>query len=87
MELVSLVQRQTLEFIHMYYMANGYPPSIQDIASDRSVACNAIQGRIVSLQNHNYITKKAGVARSILLTDKGKDQIVPVVKRSIINLR
>lgn len=73
---ITLIQKNTLHFINTFYMANGFPPSIQEIASDSAVACNAIQGRIESLENNGFLTKKKRVARSIVLTRKGMDALV-----------
>ena len=68
-------QKSVLTFLHNFYMANGYPPSIQEIASDQEVACNSIQGNIISLEKKGFITKAKSRARSILLTSKGRDTL------------
>jgi SOS-response transcriptional repressor LexA len=73
---ITPIQKKTLDFIQTFYMANGFPPSIQEIASDSEVACNAIQGRVESLERNMFLTKKKRVARSIVLTEKGKQAIV-----------
>ena len=71
-------QKVTLQFIHEFYMANGYPPTIQEIASDRDVACNAAQGHVLALVEKGFITKTAGKARSIVITTKGREHIEQV---------
>ena len=68
---ITQAQKETLVFIHQFKMSNGYAPSIQEIASDRSVACNASQEHVYCLRKKGYITKKAGKARSIVITEKG----------------
>jgi SOS-response transcriptional repressor LexA len=75
MEAATGIERQTLKFIQDFYLANGYPPSIQEISSDNNVACNAIQGRVVHLARKGYITKKDNVARSIVITRQGRDEL------------
>ncbi len=65
-------QEITLEFIHHFTMANGYPPTIQEIAGDRGVAGNAAQEHVAALTKKLYLSKKAGKARSIVLTELGK---------------
>ncbi len=71
MEAATDIQLETLTFIHDYQLANGYPPSIQEIALANNVACNAIQGRVNHLVEKGYVTKKGKVARSIVITPEG----------------
>ena len=66
-------QKGVLEFISHFYAANFYPPSVQEIASSQSVACNTIQGHVEALDKKGYITKQSGKARSIILTPKGRE--------------
>ena len=75
MEDITLIQLQTLKFIHGFYSTNGYPPSIVEIATANNVAGNAIQGRINSLIKKSFLTKKPKIARSLLLTEKGMSAI------------
>lgn len=72
---ITLIQLQTLKFIHGFYNTNGYPPSIVEIATANNVAGNAIQGRINSLIKKSFLTKKPKIARSLLLTEKGMSAI------------
>lgn len=75
MEDITLIQLQTLKFIHGYYGNKGYPPTIIEIARANNVAGNAIQGRINSLIKKKFLTKQPHIARSLLLTDRGRDAI------------
>jgi len=75
---ITPAQKISLTFIHEFTMANNYPPSIQEIASDRGVACNASQELVVALCKKGFITKEAGKARSLVITEKGKIQLESV---------
>jgi hypothetical protein len=39
------------------------------------VACNAIQGRVNHLMDKGYVTKQAKVARSIVITAEGMEEL------------
>ena len=65
-------QLKTLAVIKKYIAENGYSPSIGDIANELGVYPNAVQEQIKRLERDGYITKKAGVARSLRLTDKAE---------------
>lgn len=76
MEAATDIQLETLNFIHQFNLANGYPPSIQEIASANNVACNAIQGRVNHLVDKGYVTKQAKIARSIIITPEGMEELL-----------
>ena len=65
-------QLKTLAVIKKYIAENGYSPSMGDIASELGVYPNAVAEQIKRLERDGYITKKAGVARSLRLTDKAE---------------
>ena len=65
-------QLKTISVIKNYISENGYSPSIGDIANELGVYPNAVQEQIKRLERDGYITKKAGVARSLRLTDKAE---------------
>ena len=75
MEQLTIIQKQTLKYIQAFITNHGYPPSIQEMADGHDVACNAIQGRIEALHKKGFVNKKHGVARSIVLSDKGRDAL------------
>ena len=71
MEPMTTIQKDTLILIHSFITDNGYPPSIQEMATILGLACNAVQGRVEGLEEKGYITKKPRLARSITITDEG----------------
>lgn len=72
-------QRQTLDFIVKHLDANGYPPSLQEIAGALRISGNlGVLRHLRALESKGYITRHAG-ARGIGLTAQaGRHRAVPV---------
>ena len=69
---MNSAQKAVLKEITEYISENGYGPAVSDIAKSLNVYPNAVQEQIKRLERDGYITKSAGVARSIRLTDKAE---------------
>lgn len=69
---VTKTQRQTLDFIADHIDRHGYAPSVKDIAREFNLAStNGVSERIVALERDGFITRRARIARSIVLTRLG----------------
>lgn len=60
-------QLETLEHIRQHIKANGYSPTIAELAVAGGVAPNCIAARLGALAKHQMITKTPGIARSICI--------------------
>lgn len=66
----------TLLEINNFISENKFPPSIRDLADTLGVNSTSVMShRIDFLVRHGWITKKDRVARSIVITKKGRDVI------------
>ena len=69
---MTKTQRQTLDFIADHIDRHGYAPSVKDIAREFNLAStNGVSERIVALERDGFITRRARIARSIVLTRLG----------------
>ena len=82
----SLSQRQAgmLAFIQDFITKYSYPPTIREI----TVACRISSPSVTDynlrlLEHRNFLTRKAGSARSIVLTEQGRSWPSPVASSSI----
>lgn len=73
---ITPVQKLTLTFIHEFIMANGFAPTIQEIASNRNVFSNAAREHVDQLVKKELVTKQTAKARSLVITDLGRGSLV-----------
>jgi Mn-dependent DtxR family transcriptional regulator len=64
---ISPVEQQTLNQIRTFITANGYSPTIAELARLAGVNGNAVSERVERLLAKGAITKKPRIARSIRL--------------------
>ena len=84
---MKAAQRLVLSSIRHYIKTNGYSPSVRDIASNLGVYPNAVQEQIKRLDADGYITRTAGVVRSIRLTELAESIIQNDIKEVARSLR
>ena len=62
-------------FIQAYKAANGYAPSIRDIADGCRIGTTTVFYQLGKLERHGLLTRDSGVARSIRLTPSGQNAV------------
>ena len=77
-------QKKMLSFIQEFTSQHSFPPSIREI----TVACRISSPSVTDynlrlLEHRNFLTRKAGSARSIVLTEQGRSWPSPVASSSI----
>lgn len=75
METLTKPQEDILVFIDKYTTEIGYPPTLQNIADFKGQWPNAAYEVLSALEKKGFITKKNFVARSCLLTERGKEAV------------
>ena len=70
--MLTETRKEIIKFIKYFIYRHGFSPSVMDISKELDVYPNGIHGHIKILERDGYITKSAGVARSIRLTEKGE---------------
>ena len=65
-------QAETLYFIKAFVKAEGYPPTLVEIAAEHGVTLNASASRIKQLVEKGAITRKPNHSRSIRPTPRFK---------------
>jgi len=68
-------QEQTLFYIHHYTEVNGYAPSMAEMAGEFGCYPNAVYELIGRMINRGLVTKSKKVARSLRVTEKGKQYV------------
>ena len=64
-------QQQVYDFLVTYLAANGYPPTLQEIAKHLHVSGNlGVLRHLKALQREGLITRNPGSSRSIALVDR-----------------
>jgi repressor LexA len=75
-------QQQVYDFLVAYIAANGYPPTLQEIAQHLHVSGNlGVLRHLKALERAELITRSPGSSRSIVLTEKADDHslLLPLV--------
>lgn len=62
-------QAETLGHIRGFIEANGYSPTVIELAAIAGIRGNAVQGRIDALLRKSLITRTTGAARTIRPAD------------------
>ena len=76
MKEITPTQRIALKAIHQFMKNNGYSPTMVELAKLLSYASpNAAQQHVDTLKGNLYISVKPSSARSIVLTDKGLQEL------------
>ena len=68
-------QRQVLEFIADYVKDNGYAPAIRDVSGAFGCSVKGAYDHVVALEKKGLIDRSKNRSRSILLADKGKQEL------------
>jgi len=68
--MLTLRQKEVLEFIVEYSSDNGYPPSRLDIACNFLFGPNAAQCHLKAIEKKGYITLTKGINRGIKIVKK-----------------
>jgi repressor LexA len=64
-------QQQVYDFLVAYLAANGYPPTLQEIASHLHISGNlGVLRHLKALEREGLITRNPGSSRSIALTNR-----------------
>ncbi len=64
-------QDEYLSFIREFTKANGYPPTLDELAAEMKVKVGSVQSVLASLQKKNLVTWKKGQYRTLTLV-KGR---------------
>jgi repressor LexA len=75
-------QQQVYDFLVAYLVANGYPPTLQEIASHLQVSGNlGVLRHLKALERADLITRNPGSSRSITLTNRDEhgSMLLPLV--------
>lgn len=71
--------RRILQFIHDYMEAQGYAPTIREMASYMDSAPSTIFRHLRLLEQAGYLDHCKGKIRAIVLTDLGRQALLPPV--------
>lgn len=75
MKAISKKQIKVLLFIAEYIAKKGYPPAIRDISGHYGFTVRVGYEYVLTLERKGLITTELDNARSIRITDEGKDII------------
>lgn len=64
---VTARQRQYLRFVATFTAANGYPPTVREMASAHGVTPNAVSDALDALERKGKIRRTPRTARSIVV--------------------
>jgi DNA-binding MarR family transcriptional regulator len=70
--------RDTLTAAANYFDAHGYAPTIRDIADAIELSTSAIHGYLFDLEVRGYVTHKRRSARSLQITDAGRQWLANI---------
>lgn len=74
--MITPTQRRVAEFIQSYIDANGYSPSVREITAGMgNTSTNGTLEVLARLERDGVLTRPRGVARSVRLTDEGKELV------------
>lgn len=62
---LTMIQRETLEFIREYITRNGRPPTMREIGSRFGITNNATNDRLMGLERKGYIARGSMISRGI----------------------
>ncbi len=69
-------QKQVLMFIYRSIKYSGFPPTLENLREELNVSSNqAVLDLLRILENKKYIKKEEGMARGLLITQKGYDAL------------
>lgn len=68
--MVTEKQAELIEAINRLTKEKGYPPTIRELAEDRGVAGNSVQGMLERLRKAELVTWVPATARTIRVTEK-----------------
>ena len=72
---LSKRQSRVLAFIRDFEMGNPYPPTIREVAEGCNLSSTAAAAsNLTHLAEKGYIRRVPGIARGLLLTDRGRSQ-------------
>ncbi|MCK9222044.1 MAG: transcriptional repressor LexA [Limnochordia bacterium] len=68
---LTVRQREILEIIKQHVEANGYPPSVREIASSVGLkSTSTVHGHLVKLEQKGYLRRDPSKPRALEITDK-----------------
>lgn len=71
-------QEAVLSFIDAFQMEHGWPPSVREIGSNFGIrSTNGVHGYLRALEGKGLISRVAGQARSIRITERGREIVGP----------
>lgn len=80
MEELTPRQRQVLAFVTGFIDANGYPPTLREIARHLEVnGTFGVMRHLDALEKKGYLTKTAGSSRGIVLAGRTSSVSLPIV--------
>jgi len=68
---MTRVQEQTLRFIDLFHHANGYAPTLDEMAKEFDIVRAAAFYRVRGLLKHGAVEMKRNGARTLRLTESG----------------
>ena len=84
MRALSARQQKIIDFIHRFYDARGYPPTVREIVSSCGISSTSVADyNLDILEKKGYIRRHAGISRGIEMTARsassGNTLKVPVI--------
>jgi len=73
---ITARQREVLTYVADYICANGYPPTLREIAAHFGWAsCLAAGDHLRALEKKGFITRTPMISRGLALTPAGVEQL------------
>ncbi len=66
--------RRIVEFVQEHHEEYGYPPTYEEIAADLGISTSCAYRMVAWLAKNGLLECTKGKARSITVTEKGKDE-------------
>ena len=74
---LSESQVRVLKFIREFSNRNSYPPTYREIAGACNISTSVVVDNIRTLEEKGYVSRVPDIARSIVLTNRGKAENIP----------
>jgi repressor LexA len=73
-------QQEVLDFVRMYQLKKGYPPTLKEIATHLGLQwTRAIEKHLEALEKKGVLTRERGKGRVIQLPDRSVGRSIPIV--------
>jgi repressor LexA len=84
---ISSKQQKILEFVELFSIENGYPPTIREIGRAAGISSTSVVNyNLEALQRDGYIYRDRTVSRGIRLTKESPEPISPAIFRHMVKI-